>query len=84
MAKILNTLGSKDAVQKLGDLMSTGLATWLTQMTPSDLWQTCVTCAHSSKTGPAYCSKFKMVPPVVVIAGNRTCEGYRNAEEIPF
>lgn len=72
------------ATSRLSDLMSMAFAKWITTTAPSDVWQTCATCSHMSKKGPAYCSKFNMVPPAVVITGDRNCEAYNDDEVIPF
>lgn len=84
MAKALKTYSSDKAIQSLGQGLSEALARWLATTQPTDLWQTCVTCQHMSKTGPALCKKFSAVPPATVIAGVRICEAYIDDETIPF
>jgi len=71
-------------LNKLGSELSLTFAKFLSVNKPSTLWQTCATCHHSRRTGPMFCGKFNMVPPVAIIVGDKMCEAYSDDREIPY
>lgn len=75
---------SAAAIKQLGDKFSLTFGQWFDDNRPSTLWPTCASCYHSVKKGPMFCQKYKMVPPVAIIVGDRGCEGYADDREIPF
>lgn len=79
MAKLRDSLATGDAANAL----STALVSWLRATKPTELWQTCATCANLAPDN-RMCNKYKMLPPVDVVVGNVLCEGYVDVEEIPF
>lgn len=73
-----------ERISGLGDVLSLAFAKWITSNGPSTIWRTCGTCWYMEKKGAAFCNKYKAVPPVAVIVGDKKCEGYTDQEEIPF
>lgn len=79
MSKLRQGLGSDDAADRL----SKALTTWLSTVSPSDLWQTCISCQHLNIDG-RMCDKYKVIPPAHVVVGFTVCPGYYDEEQIPF
>jgi cytochrome c553 len=77
-------MNSTALIKQLGDKLSLTFAQWLTDNRPSSLWHTCASCHHVQKQGPMFCKKYQMVPPVAIIVGDKSCEGYADEAEIPF
>lgn len=75
---------SDEALNKLGQNLSLVLTKWLVDTKSTALWQSCATCRQMRKDGPAFCFKYNLTPPVAVIVGETKCEGYDDAESIPF
>lgn len=78
--------GNKDSpsLKELNELVNKAFAMWVAHTGPHTLWTSCISCIHANKTGPMYCQKYKLVPPVNVIVGEKDCEGWESQNEIPF
>lgn len=84
MVKKRDGVEADRALEHLGENLSLVLVKWLVDTKPTALWQSCATCRYMQRKGPAHCVKYNMTPPVTVIVGETRCEGYHDAEEIPF
>ena len=75
---------ARKILEDLGAGVAGALGDWLTHNAPSTLMPTCASCLKMEKKGPAFCNKYRMVPPVKVIVGDAKCEGYMDEFDIPF
>lgn len=83
MAKLRNSLATKDAAGALGSLLEKALTQWLIDTQPSDLWQTCLTC-YNWNDKDQICKHYNAKPPAKVIVGQVDCQKYSDGEQIPF
>lgn len=69
-------------VDEAGNALADALNTWLTSYGPSTIFKNCDNCRHMTENGPAFCSKYGMVPPASVIVVG--CPAHDDKEDIPF
>ena len=77
-------LMAEDELNGLGAKVAKAFADWACDEGLDKLMDCCASCTHMKKQGPAYCEKYRMVPPVAIIIGKKKCEGYNDEWQIPF
>lgn len=73
--KLRDSKASDEAAQEL----SVRLNHWLVLTGPTQVYQTCATCIHMTRVGPAVCELAQMTPPIDTIM--RGCDKFE--DELP-